>query len=135
MRLVVKPACLAMTIAAIVVPGRAGAFELSGAWASAHELCNQVFAKKGNALNFAELSDLFGSGFIVNGKTIRAKSAKCNIKSSKQDGDLTTISASCATSIMTGDYQFSYKVVDDNTIMRLFPDIKDMTLRYFRCSL
>jgi len=26
-------------------------------------------------------------------------------------------------------------VVDDNTIMRLFPDIKDMTLRYFRCSL
>jgi hypothetical protein len=36
---------------------------------------------------------------------------------------------------MTGDYQFSYKVVDDNTIMRFFPDIKDMTLRYFRCSL
>ena len=135
MRLALKPACWAMMIAAIVLPGRAGAFELSGAWASAHELCDRVFVKKGNAVNFSELSDLFGSGFIVNGKAIRAKTAKCNIKSSKQDGDLTTISASCATSIMTGDYQFSYKVVDDNTIMRLFPDIKDMTLRYFRCSL
>ncbi len=135
MRLALKPACWAMMIATIVLPGRAGAFELSGAWASSHELCDRVFAKKGNAVNFAELSDLFGSGFIVNGKAIRAKTAKCNIKSSKQDGDLTIISASCATPIMTGDYQFSYKVVDDNTIMRLFPDIKDMTLRYFRCSL
>ncbi len=135
MRLVLKPACWAMMIAVIVLPGRANAFELSGAWASAHELCNQVFVKKGNAVNFAELSDLFGSGFIVNGKAIRAKSAKCNINSSKQDGELTTISAACATSIMTGDYQFTYKVVDDNTIIRLFPDIKDMTLRYFRCQL
>ena len=135
MKLLVKPAALAVTIVAVLLPGRASAFELSGAWASASELCDRVFVKKANAVNFAELSDLFGSGFIVNGKAIRAKTAKCNIKSSKQDGDLTTISASCATSIMTGDYQFSYKVVDDNTIMRLFPDIKDMTLRYFRCQL
>lgn len=124
-----------MMVAAIVLPGRAGAFELSGAWASAQELCDRVFVKKGNAVNFAELSDLFGSGFIVNGKSIKAKSAKCNIKSSKQEGDLTVISAGCATSIMTGDYKFSYKVVDDNTIQRSFPDIKDMTIRYFRCSL
>src|SRR5690349_20711868 len=135
MRLGLKPACSALIIAAIVLPGRAAAFDLSGAWASASELCDCVFLKKGNAVNFAELSDLFGSGFIVSGKTIRAKSAKCTIKSSKQDGELTSISAGCATSITTGDYQFSYKVVDDNTIMRLFPDIKDMTLRYFRCSL
>lgn len=135
MRLVLKPACWAMMVAAIVLPGRAGAFELSGAWASAQELCDRVFVKKGNAVNFAELSDLFGSGFIVNGKSIKAKSAKCNIKSSKQEGDLTVISAGCATSIMTGDYKFSYKVVDDNTIQRSFPDIKDMTIRYFRCSL
>jgi hypothetical protein len=135
MRLALKPAALAMMIAAVVLPGRASAFELSGAWASASELCDRVFVKKANAVNFAELSDLFGSGFIVNGKAIRGKSAKCNIKSTKQDGELTVISASCATSIMTGDYQFSYKVVDDNTIVRSFPDIKDMTLRYFRCSL
>jgi hypothetical protein len=135
MKIFLQPAALAVMIVAVLLPGRASAFELSGAWASAHELCDRVFAKKGNAVDFAELSDLFGSGFIVNGKAIRAKTAKCNIKSSKQDGDLTIISASCATSIMTGDYQFSYKVVDDNTIMRLFPDIKDMTLSYFRCSL
>ena len=134
MRLPLKPACWALLIAAAALPGRATAFELSGAWASAQELCDRVFVKKANAVDFAELSDLFGSGFIVNGKAIRAKSTKCTIKSSKQDGELTTISASCATSIMTGNYQFGYKVIDDNTIVRQFPDIKDMTLRYFRCS-
>src|ERR1700758_57240 len=126
MRLALKPACRAMMIAAIVLPGPADAFELSGAWASAHELCDRVFVKKGNAVNFAELSDLFGSGFIVNGNAIRAKSAKCTIKSTKQDGDMTTLSASCATTILVGNYQFSYKVVDDNTLLRIFPDIKDM---------
>jgi hypothetical protein len=135
MGLGLKPACWAVMIAAMMLPGRVGAFELTGAWASSHELCDRVFVKKGNTVNFAELSDLFGSGFIVDGKAMRGKSAKCTIKSSKPDGDLTNISASCATSIMTGEYQFSYKVVDDNTIMRLFPDIKDMTLRYFRCLL
>jgi len=135
MKLVLKPACWALMIVAILLPGRVGAFELTGAWASAQELCDRVFVKKANTVNFTELSDLFGSGFIANGKAIRGKSAKCTIKSSKEDGDLTIISASCATSIMIGDYQFSYKVVDDNTIQRQFPDIKDMTLRYFRCSL
>jgi len=135
MRLMMRPACWAMMIAAIVQPGRASAFELSGAWASAQEVCDRVFVKKGNAVNFAEMSDLYGSGFVIDGNAIRAKSAKCAIKSSKRDGELTTIFAACASSIMTDDYQFSYKVVDDNTIMRLFPDIQGMTLRYFRCSL
>jgi len=135
MTVIRKAALWVAMIVAVALPESAGAFDLTGAWASASELCDRVFVKKGNAVDFAELSDLFGSGFIVNGKAIRGKSAKCNIKSSKQDGDLTTISASCATSIMTGNYQFSYKAVDDNTIVRSFPDIKDMTLRYFRCSL
>lgn len=135
MTVIRKAALWVAMIVAVALPESARAFDLTGAWASASELCDRVFVKKGNAVDFAELSDLFGSGFIVNGKAIRGKSAKCNIKSSKQDGDLTTISASCATSIMTGNYQFSYKAVDDNTIVRSFPDIKDMTLRYFRCSL
>ncbi|MGB6637419.1 MAG: hypothetical protein WBF12_17295, partial [Bradyrhizobium sp.] len=63
------------------------------------------------------------------------KSASCTIKSTKQDGDTAILSASCATSVMTGNYQFRYKVLDDNTLVRLFPDIKDMTLKYSRCPL
>ena len=111
------------------------AFDLSGAWASERDFCGQVFTKKGSALGFAELSDLYGSGFIVNGNAIRGKSVQCTIKGSKQDGNATVLSASCATPIMVSDFQFRYKVIDDNTLIREFPDIKDMSLRYSRCSL
>jgi hypothetical protein len=124
-----------LTAAVLLLPGKAFAFDLSGAWATDRNLCDHVFSKKGKEVSFTELSDLYGSGFIVNGDAIHGKSAKCSIKSRKQEGDTTTLSASCATSIMTGNYQFSYKVLDDNTLERLFPDIPNMALKFSRCPL
>jgi len=113
----------------------AQAFELTGAWASQTDLCKLVFTKKGNQVAFAELSDLFGSGFIVDGSRIRGKSARCTIKSKKQEGNDLELSAACATSIMNQSVQFSLKVIDDNTVSRLFPEIPGMTLNYSRCSI
>jgi hypothetical protein len=126
-------ACL--IIGALSLPGQALAFDLTGAWASDPQLCNKVFEKKGGAVQFTELSDLYGSGFIVNGNAIRAKAGKCTIKSRRQDGDKTILTASCASTIMTQELQFNYKVVDDNTLIRDIPDIKDMTLSYSRCPM
>jgi hypothetical protein len=123
-------------IAAVLLSsGHAFAFDLTGAWASDRAACDHVFEKKGGAVEFAELSDLYGSGFIVNGDSIRAKGGKCTIKSRQQDGDSTVLTANCATSIMTSTLQFRYKVVDNNTLTRDFPDIKDMTLTYSRCPI
>jgi hypothetical protein len=113
--------------------GRAFAFDLAGAWASDRALCDHVFIKKGNAVSFAEMSDLYGSGFIVQGDVIKGKMAECRINARKQDGDVRTLVASCATSIMTGNYQFSYKVLDENAIERFFPDMTEMTVKYARC--
>ena len=124
---------VASTVALLLFPGNALAFDLSGAWASDRALCDHVFSKKGNAVTFAELSDLYGSGFVVTGDTIKGKTAECRIKSRKQEGDTTILSASCATSIMVADYQFSYRVIDDNTLERLIPDINNMALKYSRC--
>ena len=116
-------------------PARANAIELSGAWATDAELCNLVFTKKGNGIVFAELSDLFGSGFIIEGNRVMGKSAKCTITSRKQDGDNLEIGAACATSIMNQNVRLNLKVIDDNTLNRLFPDIPGMTLKYSRCTL
>ena len=113
----------------------ARAFELTGAWASQADLCKMVFTKKGNQVAFAEFSDLFGSGFIIDGNRIRGKSARCSIKSKKQEGDDLELSAACATSIMNQSVHFSLKVIDDNTVSRLFPEIPGMTLKYSRCSI
>ena len=113
----------------------ARAFDLTGAWASQSDLCTRVFTKKSDQVVFAELSDLFGSGFIVDGSRIRGRSVKCTIKSKMQDGDSLELSTACATSIMTSSVRFNLKIIDDNNLDRLFPEIAGMTLKYSRCSL
>jgi len=119
----------------VIQPVEVQAMELTGAWASQSDLCKLVFTKKDNQVVFAELSDLYGSGFIVDGNRIRGRSVKCTIKSKKQDGDSLELSTACATSIMTSSVRFNLKIIDDNTIDRLFPEIAGMTLKYARCSL
>jgi hypothetical protein len=119
----------------VMLPAEVRAFELGGAWASQADLCKLVFTKKGNRIVFAEFADLFGSGFIVDGKGIRGKTVQCTIKSKKQEGDSLELSAACATSIMTSSVNFSLKVIDDNNLSRLFPEIPGMTLKYSRCSI
>jgi hypothetical protein len=111
------------------------AIELTGVWSTSTDLCKLVFTKKGNQVVFAELSDLYGSGFIIDGDRIRGKSAKCTIKSRKQQGDNLELSAACATSIMNSSVRFNLKIIDDNNLSREFPEISGMTLKYSRCSL
>jgi hypothetical protein len=61
----------------------AQAFELTGAWATHTDLCSQVFTTKDGRVAYTELSELFGSGFIIDGDRIRGKAATCTIKSKK----------------------------------------------------
>ena len=119
----------------ILLPGGAHAIELTGAWATQADLCKLVFTKKGNQVVFAELSDLYGSGFIIDGNRIKGKAAQCTIKSRKQEGDNLELSSACATSIMTSNVRFSLKVIDDNNLARLIPEIPGMTIKYTRCPL
>jgi hypothetical protein len=119
----------------MLLPVPAHAIELTGAWATQADLCNLVFTKKGNQVVFAELSDLYGSGFIVDGDRIRGKAAQCTITSRKQDGDSLELAAACATSIMNQDLHFSLKVIDANNLSRAFSEVPGMTLKYTRCAL
>jgi hypothetical protein len=124
----------AMFTAAIVLANPAHAIDLTGAWASQSDLCKLVFTNKGNSVTFTELSDLYGSGFVIDGDRITGKTAKCTITSRKQNGDNLDLNASCATSIMTQDVSFILKVIDDNNIARVIPEIENMQIKYTRCS-
>ena len=118
----------------ILLPASAHSIELTGAWATQADLCKLVFTKKGNGIVFAELSDLYGSGFIIEGNRIRGKAARCTITSRKQDGDNLELGASCATSIMNQKVGLGLKIIDDNNFSRLFPEVPGMTLKYTRCQ-
>ncbi len=121
--------------AASLLPDAALAFDLSGAWATEADLCGKVFTRKGKEIVFTELSELYGSGFIVDGDHVRGKSAQCTIQSRKQEGDHVELFAACATTIMTQNLTFDVTFTDANNLTRSFPDVPGMTLTYSRCKL
>jgi len=109
------------------------AIDLNGSWSSDPALCDKLFTKKGKQVVFAPLSDLYGSGFIIDGSRIRGKVARCTIKSRKEDGDTLLLSATCSTIIAPQDLEFSLKTVDDNTVARQIPGSSAMRVNYHRC--
>ena len=117
----------------LLMAGRADAFDLNGAWASAADQCAKVFARQGGRLGFTEMSDVYGGGFIIDGDQIIGKFARCRIKARKDDGMNVNLIAACATDIMLSSVQFSLKELDANSVARLFPGIEEMEIRYHRC--
>jgi hypothetical protein len=121
---------------AAVAPVRAAdpqPLDLTGAWATDVDQCAKVFNRQGDKVTFSDMSDLYGGGFIIEQDHITGKSARCTIASRRRDGDTLHLLASCATEIMYSKVQFSLKVVNDNSVTRLFPGMPEIALNYQRC--
>lgn len=114
---------------------RAEGADLTGVWATDAAVCNKVFTKSGDKVSFAKDADLHGNGFIIEGKQIRGPAATCRIKATKEEGAMVHMIAACATDIMLSDVQLSVKIIDADTIVRLFPGMPDIQSNYHRCSM
>jgi hypothetical protein len=125
--------CMALPAGVLCFAIQAQAIELNGLWSSDPELCGKIFVKKGKQVTFSALSDLYGSGFIIDGNRIRGKIARCTIKSRKQDGDTLLLAATCSTIIAPQELDFSLKTIDDNTVSRQFPGSSAMQVNFHRC--
>jgi hypothetical protein len=113
--------------------GPASATDLNGSWATDASVCNKVFVKKAERISFAQESDQYGGGFILEGNKIRGQMGACAIKARKEDGNVIHMIAACADDIMTSNVQFSARVLDDNTITRIFPGMPELSINYSRC--
>jgi hypothetical protein len=113
----------------------AKAFEFDGPWATATNVCSQIFIKKDGALSFRQDSDQYGGGFIIEGDRVRGQMQTCTISRRKEDGNVVHMIAKCADDIMASNVQFSAKIIDDNTIARIFPGMPEFTLSYSRCPM
>jgi hypothetical protein len=113
--------------------GHAEALELNGAWASDEDNCAKVFARQGARLGFTDNSDVYGGGFIVDGDQIIGKFARCRIKARKDAGTSVNLIAACATDMMLSSVQFNLKQLDADSLVRTFPGMEDMEIRYHRC--
>lgn len=125
----------ALTVSWIALEVPAKAFELNGSWATASSACSQVFSKKDGAISFRQDSDQYGGGFVIEGNKIRGQMQTCNISRRREDGNVIHLVAMCATDIMASNVQLSAKIIDDNTIARIFPGMPEFTLSYSRCSM
>jgi hypothetical protein len=136
MKSTLRNAALAALLAGayLAMPHSAAAFDLNGAWASDADNCAKVFVRKGGQLTFADMSDVFGGGFIIEGDQITGKFARCRIKAKKDDGQTINLVAACATDIMLQNVQFSLREMDANNVIRMFPGMEGMEIRYARCS-
>jgi hypothetical protein len=119
----------------LILSSSSHAFDLAGAWATDAKLCPKIFQRKGKSISFRPESEVYGSGFIVEGNSIRGKAAKCTIKARRQEGEMLQLIAACATDIMLSDVQFSLKIVSDNKVSRIFPGMEGIELSFDRCSL
>jgi hypothetical protein len=119
--------------ASVFLACSAHAIDLTGLWATNADACDKVFATKGNKTAFRQDSDMHGSGFIIEGRRIRGRTATCTVTKTKEDKGEIHMLASCATDIMLSNVQFSVKVLDENKISRIFPGIEGMELMYYRC--
>jgi hypothetical protein len=125
------PAVLLAALLAVSHP--AFAFDLNGAWASDADNCAKVFERKGAQVTFTEMSDVYGGGFIIEGDQVTGKFARCRIKAKKDDGKTINLVAACASDIMLQNVQFSLREVDANSVIRMFPGMEGMEIKYARC--
>ena len=119
----------------ILVCSSAWAFDLTGAWATAEAACPKVFLKDENKVSLTADSDIYGGGFAVDGNQIVGKMARCRINSTKQDGAVLRVSATCLTDIMHSEAQFSFEIAGENRMWRKFSGMPDMDMEYVRCQL
>lgn len=110
------------------------AAELDGAWANDKDICGKMFIQNGDKVVFANNADFYGSGFVIDGKTIRGKAATCKIKSMSKRGNSIRIAATCASDVMLSDTQFDVTVGTDGKLTRSFPGMPEMTMDYQRCT-
>jgi hypothetical protein len=125
---------IAVLITVFVSPA-ANAVDLNGAWANDVAVCDKIFEKKNNTVSMTRDSDMYGSGFIIDGNQIRGKVATCTIRSRKQDGAMLHLIASCSTDVALSTVEMSLKIDSEKQMTRVFPGIPEMQMPYVRCPL
>jgi hypothetical protein len=109
--------------------------DLTGLWATDARNCDKIFIRTGQGFALAKDADLYGSGFIIEGRRIVTQLARCEIKTAKEDGATTHLIAACATDVMLSNVQASFRMINKDRIVRMFPAVTDMEIPFERCVL
>jgi hypothetical protein len=111
------------------------AFDLDGAWTTDVSACGKIFEKnKDNKVSIISGSSIYGDAFIVRGNSLFNTAVTCTIKARKDAGAIHHIVAACAPgNVALSTFEFSYRVKDDNNIVRIYSGIEELNVTYSRC--
>jgi hypothetical protein len=76
--------------------------------------CNKIFVTENNRLSLARNADAYGSGFIIDGNTIKGQFASCQIKARKIEGSTYRLIAVCSTDIALSTTELNFRMDDAN---------------------
>jgi hypothetical protein len=111
------------------------AFDLNGAWTSSVSACATIFAiNDAKEPSIKGDASMYGDAFIVRNIKIIGSAGQCTIRLRKSEGPVTHLVAICAAeNVALSTFQFSYRVKDDNNIVRIFPGVEELDVSYGRC--
>lgn len=111
------------------------AFDLDGAWTTDVSACGKIFEKdKEGRASIISGSSIYGGAFIVRGNSIFSANVTCTIKTRKDAGAVHHIVAVCAPgNVALSTFQLSYRVKDNNSIVRIYPGVEELDETYGRC--
>jgi hypothetical protein len=135
MRSIDKRMLPALLVSFVFCASSANAFDLNGAWADNIDNCGKIFVKKNNHISITSDSDMYGSGFFVEGNKIRGKMAACTIKTRKEDAGTLNMVAVCSTDIALSTVQFMLRIDGDDKVTRTYPGLPELAVSYTKCPL
>jgi hypothetical protein len=111
------------------------AFNLDGAWTTDVSVCGKIFKKDNdNKVSIISGSNIYGDAFVVRGNSIFNAVTTCTIKKRKDIVEIHHILAVCAPGgVALSTFEFSYRVKNDNSIIRIYPGLEELDVTYGRC--
>lgn len=106
---------------------------LNGFWSTNISACDKIFVKKGVRLSISKDSDFYGDGLVIDKNAISTKTATCNIKHAKTNGQITHMDTVCTTETTFLDIKFVFQMIDDNAILRVNSELPELNVQYGRC--
>lgn len=107
---------------------------LNGTWAVDPASCGDVFTNRNGRPAFKRNSMDGAAGLIVSGKQMRGPRATCDLKSSKQQGEVLTLLLGCTSQIMFDTITVSVRFEGPDKLVRFDPAFSEITTTYNRCS-
>ena len=112
----------------LFVAASARAADINGAWVSDVSACSRAFDTKDNNIVIYD-----AGAFVIDDKSVRGKSAMCDIKARKDDGQFVRLLVKCPADI--AENQFNLRLDSANKLTRIFPGMPQMNKSYVRCRL